>query len=177
MHTSCVDDHAATDTDTEGPFFTVGSLLRTNLVTAGVTGVLLNLTGCVRSETCAPVPGALIEFWQADSAGNYDDTGYTLRGHQYTAATGGYTLATVVPKDYRSGGTHRTPHLHVKVQAPGAGLVSTELFFPDTTNAYGLNFAALNAQDGLINRACTLSLGTLAANTYPATFDFVVPTR
>ena len=69
---------------------------------------------------------ALLDFWQADSSGNYDNSGYTLRGHQYTDASGRYQLLTVVPGLYPG----RTEHIHVKVQAPNGPLLTTQLFFP-----------------------------------------------
>src|SRR4051794_23431031 len=50
----CV-DHDDTPSNVEGPFFKRTSPLRTNLVTAGVTGVLLSLKGTVYNESCQPV--------------------------------------------------------------------------------------------------------------------------
>ncbi len=156
----------------EGPYFKANSPLRTNLVTAGVTGVLLSLSGIVYDVDCVPVRNAKIDFWQCNRSGVYDNTTFTLRGHQYSTATGAYTLETVVPGYY----TGRTVHIHVKVQAPGARILTSQLFFPNTTQAYGLNFTNLNARDRFINRDCTIALGTLASNRYPGTFDFVVDT-
>ncbi|AHH99570.1 hypothetical protein GCM10010174_18540 [Kutzneria viridogrisea] len=158
----------------EGPYFKRNSPLRSDLRTAGVTGVLLTLRGTVHSEHCLPVPGALLEFWQADDKGVYDNTGFTLRGHQYTPADGTYSLETIVPKDYVDAGTHRTPHIHVKVQPANGRVLTSQLFFPDTTTAYGLDFAQLNARDRFLNRKCTLALGVLSDNHYAANFDFVV---
>ena len=65
---------------------------------------------------CQPVAQAKIEFWQANDAGEYDNSGYTLRGHQFTDAQGRYALQTVVPGLYPG----RTRHIHVKVQAPNS---------------------------------------------------------
>jgi hypothetical protein len=39
---------------------------------------------------------------QADSTGRYDNSGFRLRGHQYTASDGSYRLATVVPALYKA---------------------------------------------------------------------------
>ncbi len=166
---SCTDGDD-TPSNIEGPFFKPQSPMRTNLVTDGVTGVLLTLTGLVLNERCQPINHALLEFWQADRLGNYDNDGFTLRGHQRTNAKGKYTLKTVVPGDYPG----RTTHIHVKVQASHGPILTTQLFFPDSTEAYGMNVAELNAQDGFIDRACTVTLGTLADNHYPARFDFVI---
>jgi protocatechuate 3,4-dioxygenase beta subunit len=166
---TCTDGHD-TPANIEGPFFKRKSPLRSNLVTNGVTGVLLTLSGTVFTERCVPVNHALLEFWQADRHGNYDNKGFTLRGHQFTDAKGGYALETIVPKDYPG----RTTHIHVKVQAPHGPVLTSQLFFPDNTKAYGMNVARLNAGDGFINRQCTIHLGKLAANHYPGRFDFVI---
>jgi protocatechuate 3,4-dioxygenase beta subunit len=172
---SCTDGDE-TPRNIEGPFFKRNSPLRTDLRTPGVSGVLLNLTGIVYDRRCRVVPGVLLEFWQADARGAYDNRGYTLRGHQFTTDTGSYTLATVVPRDYRSGGTRRTPHMHVKVQAPRGPVLTTQLFFPDDTRAYGLDFARLNARDSFIDRRCTIAL-TAITDGYTGVFDFAIALR
>ena len=71
--------------------------------------------------------GALIDFWQADAEGEYDNVGFKLRGHQFTSAQGLWKLETVVPGLYPG----RTRHIHVKVQAPKGRPLTTQLFFPD----------------------------------------------
>jgi protocatechuate 3,4-dioxygenase beta subunit len=166
---SCVDDDD-TPSNIEGPYFKRSSPLRTNLVTAGVTGVLLTLTGAVRNEQCQPVANALLDFWQADAKGAYDNSGFKLRGHQFTGADGTYVLQTVVPKDYPG----RTPHIHVKVQAANGPILTTQLFFPDNLKAYGMNVARLNARDRFINRHCVVQLGPPGSNRYDATFEYVI---
>jgi protocatechuate 3,4-dioxygenase beta subunit len=157
----------------EGPYFKANSPRRTNIVTPGVTGVLLSLSGLVYDTRCVPIRDAKVDFWQCDRAGVYD-TGSTfkLRGHQYTTAAGRYTLETVIPGAYPG----RTVHIHVKVQAAHGPILTSQLFFPDNTKAYGLNIARLNARDSFINRDCVVALGTLGNNRYPGTFDFVVET-
>jgi protocatechuate 3,4-dioxygenase beta subunit len=57
----------------------------------------------------------------------YDNVGYKLRGHQFAGDTGGYFLETIVPGLYPG----RTRHIHVKVQAPGRPVLTTQLYFPD----------------------------------------------
>ena len=89
-------------------------------------GTKLVLSGAVLTSECQPVANALVDFWQADSNGEYDNTGFTLRGHQYTDENGRYQLVTVVPGLY----TGRTEHIHVKVQASNAPVLTTQLFFP-----------------------------------------------
>ena len=79
-------------------------------------GQRLVVAGTVLTSDCRPVQRALLDFWQADDAGAYDNQGYRLRGHQFSDADGGWRLETVVPGIY----TGRTRHIHVKVQAPTA---------------------------------------------------------
>ena len=87
----------------------------------------LMVSGYVFGTSCRPVAGALLDFWQADNAGAYDNTGYRLRGHQYTNAQGAFSLTTIVPGLYPG----RTRHIHVKVQAPGQPILTTQLYFPN----------------------------------------------
>ena len=122
---------------TEGPYFKAGSPETTDLFQAGMPGTKLVLTGAVLTSECQPVANALVDFWQADSNGEYDNTGFTLRGHQYTDENGRYQLVTVVPGLY----TGRTEHIHVKVQAPNGPVLTTQLFFPGVaSNQSELNF-------------------------------------
>jgi protocatechuate 3,4-dioxygenase beta subunit len=112
---------------TEGPFFNPQSPLRASLLEPGVTGTPIVLTGWVLTRGCQPVPGALVDFWQADDAGDYDNVGYKLRGHQFTDAQGRYRLESIVPGLYPG----RTRHFHVKVQPRGGRVLTTQLFFPE----------------------------------------------
>jgi protocatechuate 3,4-dioxygenase beta subunit len=84
------------------------------------------LTGQVVTVGCKRAAGALVDFWHADDAGHYDNVGYRLRGHQYADEQGRYRLETIVPGLYPG----RTRHFHVKVQARGGRVLTTQLFFP-----------------------------------------------
>ncbi|MCR6487193.1 dioxygenase [Amycolatopsis sp. OK19-0408] len=124
---ACHDGDEPTIEQTEGPYFKPNSPERTNLVTPGTQGTRLTVTGYVFGRACLPVNRALLDFWQADVNGAYDNTGYTFRGHQYTNAQGAFTLSTIVPGLYPG----RTRHIHVKVQAPGRPILTTQLYFPN----------------------------------------------
>jgi len=123
---ACDDGDDPTPPTTEGPFFTPDSPETTDLRTAGMAGTALTLTGVVVDQRCRPIARALLDFWQADDAGEYDNDGYRLRGHQFTGADGRYRLETVVPGLY----TGRTRHIHLKAQAPGGPVLTSQLFFP-----------------------------------------------
>ncbi|MBI4929026.1 MAG: hypothetical protein HY835_14760, partial [Anaerolineae bacterium] len=134
---------------------------RTSLVEANMPGKRLRLTGFVLDQNCQPVAGAFLDFWQADSQGVYDNTGFTLRGHQFTAADGSFILETVVPGEYPG----RTEHIHVKVQAPGGEMLTSQLFFP------GKN---ANESDRIFNEQLLVSI---LQDSYSmiAEFTFIVP--
>ncbi len=123
----CAPPAVLTPSATEGPYFTANSPERASLLEEGMDGVRLTLSGYVLTADCQPVANALLDFWQADANGHYDNSGYTLRGHQFSDANGRYQLETVVPGLYPG----RTEHIHVKVQAPGGQILTTQLFFPE----------------------------------------------
>jgi protocatechuate 3,4-dioxygenase beta subunit len=147
--------------ETEGPYFKTNSPERTSLVDASVQGTVLTITGQVLAQDGTPVANALLDFWQANASGAYDNSGYDMRGHQYTDANGYYTLTTVIPGLYPG----RTRHVHVKVQAPNGPVLTTQLFFPGE---------ARNATDGIFNQSLVLNTQTNADGTQSATFNFVV---
>jgi protocatechuate 3,4-dioxygenase beta subunit len=125
----CGDDDDPTPSETQGPFYKPRSPLRASLVEAGTQGTRIVVTGRVFTTRCRPVPGALLDFWQADDDGEYDNEGYRLRGHQFADASGRYRLETIVPGLYPG----RTRHIHVRVQAPQGRVLSTQLYFPGET--------------------------------------------
>lgn len=124
---ACDDHDEPTPAQTEGPYFTPDSPSRSSLLAKGMPGTLLVITGRVVNTNCQPVAKALLDWWQADDAGEYDNQGYTLRGHHYTDANGNFRLETIVPGLYPG----RTRHLHVKVQAPNRPVLTTQLDFPN----------------------------------------------
>src|SRR5512145_1119791 len=153
-------DDDPTPAQTEGPYFTSNSPLRSSLVEAGTSGTLLTVRGRVLSATCQPIARAKLDFWQADNAGAYDNVGYRLRGHQFTDAEGRFSLQTIVPGLYPG----RTRHIHVKVQPASGRILTTQLYFPGE---------ARNVSDGIFNTELLMAIQDVA-NGKTATFDFVV---
>ena len=148
---------------TEGPFFKAGSPERAALVESGTAGQKLTLTGYVVTADCQPVAHALLDFWQANAQGQYDNTGYSLRGHQFTDKNGRYQLETIVPGLYPG----RTEHIHVKVQAPGGPLLITQLFFPGVAD---------NQSDGIYDPALLVKLQA-SGSPWQARYDFVISAK
>lgn len=117
----------------EGPFYRPNAPERTNLVPPGMPGTRLVVFGLVLTPDCRPVPGALLDFWQTDAEGNYDNQGFQLRGRQYADETGQFRLETILPGVYPG----RPPHIHVKVNPPEGAVLTTQIYFsmPAATNS------------------------------------------
>jgi len=94
---ACHDGDEATPAQTAGPFFKPSSPERIDLLETGMAGQKIELVGFVLSRGCKPLAGVLIDAWQADDKGRYDNSGFRLRGHQFTDADGRYRLKTIVP--------------------------------------------------------------------------------
>jgi protocatechuate 3,4-dioxygenase beta subunit len=123
-------------------------------------GTRLTLSGMVVDTSCAPLAGAKVDVWQADSAGVYDNAGYALRGHVFTDADGRYAIRTVVPGEYPG----RTEHIHVKVTPAGGTTLTSQLYFPDTSS---------NDADGIFSPDLILAIKE-AGDELVGTFTFVV---
>jgi protocatechuate 3,4-dioxygenase beta subunit len=159
---ACGPQSQPTGSQTEGPYFKRSSPERASLLEPGLEGERLLLGGRVLDAECRPVAHALLDVWQADAGGAYDNRGYRLRGHLFSDAEGRYRLETIVPGLYPG----RTRHIHVKVQPPGGRVLTTQLYFPGEPH---------NERDGLFEPALLVALerdaGGKAAR---AAFDFVL---
>lgn len=157
---ACDDGDDATPAQSAGPYFTPDSPERTSLLTSGISGTKLVLTGAVVDTSCRPISRALVDFWQANDAGEYDNQGYNLRGHQFTDAQGRYAVTTVMPGIYPG----RTRHIHVKVQPENGSILTTQLYFPGESQ---------NASDGIFREECVIDIAD-AADGKAGLFTFVL---
>ncbi len=156
----CTAPATPTTAQTEGPYFKAGSPERSVLADASTPGTHLTLEGTVVGTDCAPIVGAAIEIWQADTSGAYDNTGYGFRGHVLTDANGRFTVETVVPGEYPG----RTPHIHLKLTPPGGSTLTTQVYFPDSN---------LNAEDGIFRPELLLDV-TANGDARVGTYTFVL---
>jgi protocatechuate 3,4-dioxygenase beta subunit len=154
-------DDKPTPAQTEGPYFTPDSPLRRSIVPAQAPGTRLTLTGRVLTTGGRPITRALLDFWQADARGVYDNSGYRFRGHVFTDARGRYTLLTVVPGLYPG----RTRHIHVKAQAPRGSVLTTQLYFPGESR---------NGSDGIFHPDLVVRGWRRVGSRRRARFDFVL---
>ena len=146
-----------TPRQTEGPFFTPDSPKRISLVEPGSKAPRLVVTGTVLSAQCKPVANALLDFWHSDEEGAYDNRGFRYRGHQHADSQGRFRLESIVPAEYPG----RARHIHVKVQAPGKRVLTTQLYFPGDPG---------NRRDGLYRQELELK----SKGSGEASFEFVV---
>ncbi|MFD1829439.1 carbohydrate-binding protein [Streptomyces desertarenae] len=156
----CDDGDDPTPPQMEGPYFKPHSPRRTSLVEPGTRGTPLTVTGHVFGLSCRPLAGVLLDFWQADDDGAYDNAGHRFRGHQYTDGRGAFELTTIVPGLYPG----RTRHIHVKAQAPGRPVLTTQLYFPGEPR---------NSTDAIFDPALLMTVRTVGPGK-EATFDFVL---
>jgi hydroxyquinol 1,2-dioxygenase len=151
MQTITVSNEAygdATEATVFGPFFVEGSpeVALGGDLSFGAAGEPCWVEGTVRDVAGTPLPGALIEVWEADQDGRYDvqyaDGRVAARGHLYADDQGSYRFWGITPTPYpipddgpvgqllqavgRS--PMRASHLHVMVSHPGSRTLVSHIF-------------------------------------------------
>lgn len=157
-----------TPSQTVGPFFAYGltavqygyaydSIASNTLIGPETPGERIFITGRILDGQAQPVPDAIVEFWQADSAGNYRtepinpgraDSEFIGFGRVGTGTQPGavFRFETIKPGRTRSGSTGQesAPHINVILLMRGSlRALYTRLYFSDET--------AANEQDPLLN--------------------------
>jgi protocatechuate 3,4-dioxygenase beta subunit len=108
------------------------------------TGQLIQISGRVTDEDGSPIPGAVLEIWQANSAGKYIhdadhhpapvDPNFTGEGRLVTDAEGQFQFFSVKPGAYpvlESGWWWRPPHIHFSIFGRSwMDRFVTQIFFP-----------------------------------------------
>jgi protocatechuate 3,4-dioxygenase beta subunit len=161
-----------TEDNVLGPYWLDGAPVRSDLTERGLPGTRLHITGRVlglAGTACTPLAGALLDVWQADDRGarpaRYSDARtWRLRGRLYTAGDGSYDLRTIVPGHYRDRDAFRPAHIHVRVSAPGHGLLTTQLYFDGDP---------YSATDRFFEAPLVMKLAS-ARDGKAARFDFVI---
>jgi protocatechuate 3,4-dioxygenase beta subunit len=150
-----------TESDMLGPFYKEGAPFKQRLG-EGVEGERLIITGKVIDMRCQPLKDAILDVWQANSTGEYDNEGFTLRGKVKTNNDGTYLIYTIVPREYATGDITRPGHIHLKVGAPNQPTLTTQLYFEGEPYLSDL-------EDKSLVMKLTEENGTKKAN-----FDFVI---
>ena len=191
-------DPAATPATVLGPFHIAGSpeLGFGADMSEGVPGTPLFVTGTVRGLDGEPVPGAVLDVWQADPDGAYEaqlEVDEARLRAKYTAREDGtYCVRTVGPKGYaipmdgpvgdligRTAISHFRPaHVHFLLTAPGHQPLITHLFqegaqYLDSDVVFGTK-AELVVAFTPREPGPTPDGGSCAENWLEARYDFVL---
>lgn len=150
-----------TESDMLGPFYKEDAPFKQRLG-EGIEGERLIITGKVMDMRCQPLKGAILDIWQANSTGEYDNKGFTLRGKVKTNNDGVYLIDTIIPKEYGQGDITRPGHIHLKVGVPNQPTLTTQLYFEGDPYLTDL-------EDKSLIMKITESNGTKKAK-----FDFVI---
>ncbi len=150
-HFGKVNNCDPTSGDIEGPFYTPNAPVRNKISPEGAPGTALFLTGTVYHNDClTPISNASLDVWQADNGGAYDNAGFDYRGKFETDGMGNYAMETVLPGKYLNGSSYRPRHIHLKIGAPGAALLTTQLYFEGDTDIPGDPWASNDTAEGRI---------------------------
>ncbi len=123
-----------TDDNILGPFYSPGAPERTD-IRDGQTGERVVVRGTVYGCDCkTPLANAIVDVWQANSTGAYDNVGFVLRGTMKTDSQGRYEYTTILPGFYLNGANYRPRHIHYKVSHPSGLPLTTQLYFEGDPN-------------------------------------------
>jgi protocatechuate 3,4-dioxygenase, beta subunit len=132
----------------DGPFYPVvlpaeqdADLTRLAGGSGGAAGQVIEVVGQIRDGRCRPVPGCLVEIWQANAHGRYADPrdestdrpldpNFQGYARMATGADGSYRFRTIKPGSYLAiGDWVRPPHIHFKIHAPFNPTLTTQMYF------------------------------------------------
>jgi protocatechuate 3,4-dioxygenase beta subunit len=120
-----------------GPFYTANApLLSSNdLALATETGERIQINGHITNLDCTQVlQDVTVEMWHANDAGEYDNSGYNLRGKVISDTYGNFTFETILPGKYLNGAQYRPSHIHFKFTPSNAAPIVTQLYFEGDTS-------------------------------------------
>ena len=149
-----------TPAQTEGPFYPLQKPIDqdADLTLVGNSGKRaagdpLLVQGRVLTPDSNPVANALVEIWQTNAWGRYQDRrdrsgspwdpNFQGYGHAITSSDGSYAFHTIKPVAYGQFFRRRTPHIHFRISGRQFNRLTTQMYF------YG---ESENANDGPLNR-------------------------
>lgn len=182
-----------TENNVEGPFYSPGApVLEAPYVLpkrAELDGEKLVFSGTVRSTNGTPLPGAVLDVWQANGSGEYSNfmpgvPEFNLRGQLETDADGRFEFETVVPSFYglppdsvtaqllKAIGRDaiRPGHIHLKISHPDAQPLTTQIYIDGDPYIDSDPVGAV--KDELI-----ITLQRDGGDGATCSFDFVLPAR
>jgi len=129
----------ATEKDIEGPFYRDGAPMRSTLFDKGQKGDVLVVSGTVVARNGRPLAAALLDLWQCNADGKYDNDDpnnppkkdqFVLRGRVKTNEKGEYSFTTIKPVPYPIGeNQYRPAHIHVKASKDGYTALTSQIYF------------------------------------------------
>jgi protocatechuate 3,4-dioxygenase beta subunit len=160
----------ATTEDILGPFFSEGAPQTNTIVPIDYEGEKLFLNGRLSNTSCEDgLANVVLDFWQADENGAYDNDGFKFRGKVLTDSEGNYNLETIIPGKYLNGSNYRPAHIHLKVQAEGYEELVTQIYFEGDVSIQSDHWAS---DETAINRIIPLNSGI--AGDWFGTFDIIL---
>jgi protocatechuate 3,4-dioxygenase beta subunit len=141
------EEECATPAQTEGPFYPKkdqldkdADMTRVEGRAEAALGEVVVLKGVVIDESLAPVAGAIVDAWQANTHGRYhheddpnpapEDPNFQGWAKLKTAVDGSFTIRTIVPGAYPVDESWwRPPHIHFKVAKRGYHELTTQMYF------------------------------------------------
>lgn len=124
-----------TTTDILGPFYRPNAPFRENLNPPDFSGEELHISGAIMKEDGkSPMSNGLIEIWQANSDGFYDNISeeYIYRASQKIKADGTYHFITTKPGPEpvdEKATIFRPAHIHMLISAEGRQDLITQIYF------------------------------------------------
>jgi catechol 1,2-dioxygenase len=197
-------DRGGTATAVEGPFYLKGMPeMKSPCVLphrANEPGEVLYFSGTVRSTDGHALPEAIVDYWQADSEGNYshfnipkEKAPFNLRARVKADDRGRFEIGTWVPSSYeipkggptgalvKALGQHawRPAHLHALVQHPECEDLMTQIFIQGDqwidSDVVGAVKESLIAGMVKHDDAAEIAKRGLKGPFYTLEFDFVLP--
>jgi protocatechuate 3,4-dioxygenase beta subunit len=155
LHALAQSQVVITPGQSEGPFYPTAfpadvdaDLVRVTGRAAQAVGQVTHIFGRVLNKRGEIVRGAMLEIWQCDANGIYNhprqpgldrrDAAFQGYGRAEVDAAARYSFRTIRPVAYPG----RTPHIHFRVHAPGAGRLTTQMYVAGEPQ---------NARDGVLN--------------------------
>jgi len=114
---------------TVGPFFPREFAAGVNDLAANARGEVIEITGRVVQADGRPLDNLVLEIWQADAGGRFDDPQFFGWGRAATDADGVYRFRTIRP----GAPPGRAPHINFLLLYSGLmRQLQTVMFFDDT---------------------------------------------
>ena len=121
-------DECITTNDILGPYFIEGAPNIYNIAPTISEVPRLFITGTIYAKDCVtPIPNAIIDIWQANNNGAYEDISF--RGKLFTDDAGNYAFESIQPGKYLNGSYYRPSHIHYKVIYKNNPEFITQLYF------------------------------------------------